>query len=128
MLGFLADVVVFVHVAYVGFVVVGLFLIFLGRLLRWNWVRNFWFRAIHVTMIGIVVVEALFGITCPLTTWENRLREMNGETAYQGSFIETEFSALDKENEVLLLASLALGLLSALPHPPRSNRLLSHCG
>jgi hypothetical protein len=36
---FLADVVVALHVAYVGFVVVGLLLILLGLPLRWSWGR-----------------------------------------------------------------------------------------
>jgi hypothetical protein len=38
-------------------------------------------------MIGIVVVEALLGITCPLTTWENQLRHAAGETARAESFV-----------------------------------------
>ena len=50
-----------------------------GVCLRWSWVRNFWFRAIHLLLIGIVVVESLCSINCPLTDWENRLREASGE-------------------------------------------------
>ncbi len=63
----LADLIVVFHAAYVSFVVFGLVAILIGAALRWEWVRNFWFRASHLTMIGIVVLEALFGITCPLT-------------------------------------------------------------
>lgn len=83
----LADVVVFAHFAYVGFVVFGLLLVLLGIVLRWRWTRNFWFRAAHLTMIGIVVFEALAGITCPLTTWENHLRRHAGETTSDGAFV-----------------------------------------
>ncbi|MEX1042544.1 MAG: DUF2784 domain-containing protein [Pirellulaceae bacterium] len=83
----LADVVVVVHFAYVAFVIFGLVLTLVGWLLRWNWVRNFWFRAIHLTMIGIVVFEAWMGIVCPLTTWEHNLRAWAGQTSHDGAFI-----------------------------------------
>jgi hypothetical protein len=83
----LADLVVVLHFAYVGFVVFGLLLVLLGVLLHWKWTRNFWFRAAHLAMIGIVVIEALVGITCPLTTWENALRTRAGETSGEGAFI-----------------------------------------
>jgi hypothetical protein len=83
----LADAIVVFHAAYVSFVVFGLALILLGITFRWGWVRNFWFRALHLAAIGIVVVEALVGVTCPLTDWEQRLREMAGEGGYTGDFI-----------------------------------------
>jgi hypothetical protein len=84
-----ADVVVAAHVAYVAFVVLGLAAIWWGILRNRPWVRNFWFRIVHLTMIVIVVGEAWAGIVCPLTTWENALREKAGQTAYQGDFIAT---------------------------------------
>ncbi len=71
----LADFIVVFHAMYFSFVVFGLVLILLGIAFRWGWVRNFWFRALHLTTIGIVVLEALVGMTCPLTDWEQRLRE-----------------------------------------------------
>jgi hypothetical protein len=83
----LADLIVVFHAAYVSFVVFGLVAILIGAMLRWQWVRNFWFRATHLTAIGIVVLEALFGITCPLTGWEKRLRLAAGEESYSGDFI-----------------------------------------
>ncbi|MBC8351903.1 MAG: DUF2784 domain-containing protein [Planctomycetes bacterium] len=84
---FLADVVVFVHAAYVCFVIFGLGAILLGCAFRWRWIRSFWFRVVHLGTIGIVVVESLFGITCPLTTLEHSLRLAAGETARGESFI-----------------------------------------
>jgi hypothetical protein len=83
----LADLVVAAHFAYVSFVVVGLAAILLGGWRKWRWVRNFWFRLIHFLMIAIVVLESLAGIVCPLTDWEDALREKAGETVKQGSFI-----------------------------------------
>jgi len=83
----LADAVVTIHAMYVSFIVIGLFLILVGRACHWSWVRNFWFRVVHLTMMGIVVVESLLGITCPLTTWEYRLRQAAHEPIDGGSFI-----------------------------------------
>lgn len=83
----LADVVVLAHFAYVAFVVLGLLLVLLGWVLKWQWTRNFWFRAAHLTMIAIVVTEALLGITCPLTTWEHQLRVNAGESPQDGAFV-----------------------------------------
>jgi hypothetical protein len=82
-----ADLVVVLHAAYVGFVLLGLLAILAGIVFRWQWIRGFWFRAIHLTMIGIVVLEALFGITCPLTTWEHQLRVAAGDDVQSGSFV-----------------------------------------
>ena len=83
----LADLIVVFHASYVSFVVFGLVAILIGAVLRWKWVRNFWFRMTHLAAIGIVVLEALFGITCPLTDWEQRLRTSAGEESYSGDFL-----------------------------------------
>lgn len=88
-----ADVVVVAHVAYVLFVIFGLLLTVIGALAGWKWVRNPWFRGIHLTMIGIVVFETWVGITCPLSVWEWQLREWAGEATYRGDFIA---NALDQ--------------------------------
>ena len=84
---FLADAVVVVHFAYVAFVILAFGAIVLGWARRWQWVRNFWFRTIHFLMIAVVVVESLCGVLCPLTDWEDRLRELGGEANQPGSFI-----------------------------------------
>jgi hypothetical protein len=83
----LADVVVVLHAAYIAFVVFGLIAILTGIVMRWRWVRNFWFRIVHLAAIGVVVVQALAGVLCPLTTLENYLRTRAGEATYVGSFI-----------------------------------------
>ena len=83
----LADGVLVTHIAYVGFVVIGLVLILLGGFRGWSWVRNRWFRYAHLAAIGLVVVQAWLGIVCPLTTLEMHLREKAGDATYQGTFI-----------------------------------------
>ncbi|MBI5683671.1 MAG: DUF2784 domain-containing protein [Verrucomicrobia bacterium] len=85
----LADAVLVVHFAYVAFVVVGLLMIWVGYFLRWSFVRNFWFRLAHLCCMGVVVMESVFGMTCPLTTWEMKLRLLaSSGQYYQGSFIQ----------------------------------------
>jgi hypothetical protein len=84
---YLADAVVVFHATYIGFVIFGLLAILVGALLRWKWVRNFWFRTIHFLMILVVVVQALLGVICPLTTLENYWRGKGGGDVYTGSFI-----------------------------------------
>src|SRR5262249_3447668 len=41
----------------------------------------------HLLAIAIVALEAAMGWTCPLTRWENQLRELAGETTHSGSFM-----------------------------------------
>lgn len=82
-----ADVLLFSHVLFVAFVLVGLILIPVGRFLSWSWVRNPWFRSAHLTGIGVVVLQSWLGVTCPLTLWEMELRSKAGDAVYAGSFI-----------------------------------------
>lgn len=82
-----ADAVLLLHVLFVVFVVAGLLLILAGRLASWDWVRNWWFRVIHLGAIGIVVLQAWLGVICPLTRLEMYLRDKAGDTTYAGSFV-----------------------------------------
>jgi len=70
----MADLIVVVHFAIVLFIVGGLLAVWAGAALGWRWVRNPWFRYLHLAAIGYVAVEALLGIACPLTAWEDLLR------------------------------------------------------
>lgn len=85
--GVLAELCFLVHAVYFCFVVFGLVAILVGIAFRWKWVRNPWFRSIHLGMISIVVAEALAGIKCPLTVWEQQLRKAAGQVAYTGDFM-----------------------------------------
>ena len=83
-----ADAILVTHALFVAFVVLSLILIFVGKFLSWQWIRNPWLRIIHLLGVGIVVLQSWFGIICPLTIWEMGLRSKAGETIYQGSFIK----------------------------------------
>jgi len=82
-----ADLVLVTHVAYVAFVVIGLLLILLGGFCGWKWIRNPWWRVLHLAAIGLVAAEAWLGITCPLTTLEMNLRQSAGDATYGDDFI-----------------------------------------
>jgi multisubunit Na+/H+ antiporter MnhB subunit len=82
-----ADAILLLHALFVGFVVVGLVLILVGKARAWSWVRNPWFRVAHLVAIGVVVLQSWFGVICPLTTLETTLRSRAGEAAYAGSFV-----------------------------------------
>ena len=82
-----ADAVLLFHTLFVAFVVFGLLLIVVGGALSWQWVRNRTFRILHLAAIGVVVIQAWFGMICPLTTVEMWLRSRAGDAVYQGSFI-----------------------------------------
>jgi hypothetical protein len=70
----LADVLLVVHFAIAAFIVGGLILVWVGAALGWRWIRNSWFRYLHVAAIAFVAGEALLGVACPLTLWEDLLR------------------------------------------------------
>ena len=74
----LADLVVVVHVAFVGFVV-------LGGLLVLRWPAVAWLH-LPAAIWGAWIEVA--GWICPLTPLENRLRARAGEAGYQTSFVE----------------------------------------
>lgn len=82
-----ADAILVFHVAFVAFVVLGLIAVFIGQWRAWGWVRNYRFRLMHLLAIGVVVLQSWFGVICPLTSWEQRLREAAGAETYSGSFI-----------------------------------------
>ena len=70
----LADIIAIIHLGYVIYVILGFILILAGIFLKWKWIRNLWFRMIHLGAIVGVALEALLGMNCPLTVLEFSLR------------------------------------------------------
>jgi len=106
--GLLADLVLVAHLAFVGFVVFGGFLV-----LRWR--RLAWIH-VPVALWGAAIVVT--GFTCPLTPLENRLQQLGGRAGYQGGFIEHYITAviypagLTRQTQIVLgTAVLALNLI-----------------
>jgi hypothetical protein len=69
-----ADALLVLHFLIAGFIVAGLVLVWVGAQARWGWIRNPWFRYLHLAAIVFVAAEALLGQACPLTLWEDLLR------------------------------------------------------
>jgi len=82
-----ADIILFLHLLVIVFNVFGLVLIFVGNVLNWHWIRNPWFRLIHLLTIVVVVLLSWLNFICPLTSIEMVLRTRAGDTTYSGSFI-----------------------------------------
>jgi len=84
----LADAILILHAAIVLFVVGALPLIWIGRLLKWQFVSNFSFRITHLVLIGFVAAQSALGAVCPLTIWESALRAKAGtDPRYAEGFI-----------------------------------------
>jgi hypothetical protein len=109
----------------VSFVVFGQLAIWAGVLWRWQWIRNPWFRWIHLAMMTIVGLEAVFGLTCPLTRWEADLREMAGQEVQGESFLGRLLHNLifvDLPSSVITSIHIAFALLvigTFVVFPPR---------
>jgi Protein of Unknown function (DUF2784) len=120
----LADVVLVLHFAYVLFVVGGLIAIWIGYALGWRWVRNRWFRVLHFAAIGLVAIEAVVGVFCPLTVLEDWLRP-GGQSG--GSFVQRWVHALLFYDwpfwvfNALYLSFAAIVALSYVLLPPTRN-------
>jgi polyferredoxin len=84
----LADTVLVLHLAVVLFVVLGFLYVLLGNWRHWPGANALWFRVLHLVAIGIVVIEAWIGATCPLTSFEHWLRIQAGEVGYAHGFIQ----------------------------------------
>ncbi len=82
-----ADLILVLHFVYIGFIVGGQALIFIGGWRRWSWVRHRAFRWAHLAAIAIVTAEAWLGWPCPLTVWEDALRHAAGQPGYRRSFL-----------------------------------------
>ncbi|MCC7081101.1 MAG: DUF2784 family protein [Burkholderiales bacterium] len=70
----LADLVLVLHFALAVFIAAGVACVWLGAALGWRWVRARTFRIAHLAAMAFVAAQAVLGITCPLTVWEDALR------------------------------------------------------
>lgn len=113
----LANAVLIAHVGVVFFIIGALLLTLVGAAYKWHWVKNFWFRALHLAGIGYIAMEAWLGIVCPLTTLELWLRGRAGQAVYEGDFIAHWLRQLmfyEAPPWVFIAAYSAFGLLVAL--------------
>lgn len=83
----LADAILLLHFAIVLYITLGLPAIWLGAACGWQWVRRFWFRVTHLAAIVFVALEALSGVWCPLTVWEDALRGSTNELSFVARWV-----------------------------------------
>lgn len=75
MLEAFALAVLAVHLGVIAFNVGGLVVVPLGAWRGWRWVRIFWWRAVHLALLFVVALQALFGRACFLTLWQAALEQ-----------------------------------------------------
>lgn len=80
----LADLVLITHFAIAAFLVLGMVFIPLGAYRHWAWVRSRRLRQIHLGLMLLIAIEALFHMTCPLTTLEAYLRNSTAPESFWG--------------------------------------------
>lgn len=127
----MANLILISHIAYVAFVVVGLLAILAGKYFDWHWVRNPWFRMAHFVAMGLVAVETIIGMTCPLTAWENYFRQLAGQQVVEGDILvawlrNLIFLPIPDTHwvfKVLYLGFLALIVLTLVLVPPNWKKL-----
>ena len=120
----LADLVLVAHFAFVLFVVGALGAVWIGAAAGWRWVRNYWFRISHLAAICAVAAESIFGITCPLTLWEDALRGTPGRTSFLAAWVHRVLFYSFPES-VFTIAYLSFALAVAITWwrvPPRRPR------
>lgn len=77
----LADTVLILHALLVFFVIAVVPFVWIGYFRGWRVVKNAYLRTGHLFLIGYIVAESVFGVTCPLTKWEDALRVSSGTHA-----------------------------------------------
>ncbi|MDP2811389.1 MAG: DUF2784 domain-containing protein [Rhodocyclaceae bacterium] len=119
---YLADAVLFLHLAFILFVVLGAFL-------AWHFPRLAW---LHLPMATWGAIVEIAGYTCPLTPLENYLRQMGGDAGYHGGFIEHYLmpviypEALTREVQIALGVGVIVLNIAAYAARPRPGRRIEH--
>ena len=73
-----ADLLVLLHLAFIVFVVAGGLAVF----------KCLWMVYLHLPAVGWGAIVEYKGWVCPLTPWENSLRQLAGQEGYSEGFIE----------------------------------------
>ena len=121
----LADTVLVLHFLVAAFIVLGLVLVWIGAAVGteagWSWVRNPWFRYAHLAAIAFVALEALAGLMCPLTVWEDALRGGARPDSFVGRWVQRllYYSAPEWVFTAAYCAWAAASLLTLRLVPPR---------
>ena len=80
----ISDAVLVFHFIIIIFISTGFFLVPIGYKMKWLWLSNLKLRSLHLGLICFVTIEAIIGMTCPLTIIEN----IFNQNKYSQSFIK----------------------------------------
>ena len=69
-----SEIVLLLHFSIFLFMIFSFILIPFGYFQKWEWVKNIYFRSIHLILMGFILIETILGFMCPLTILENFLR------------------------------------------------------
>jgi len=127
----MADALLIVHFLFIIFVVGGQACIVTGYFRRWHWVRHRVFRVCHILAIAFVASQTWASRLCPLTIWENALRDSADEQPYAGTFVQHWIGTLIYYDAPMWFFTLIYSLFGAVvllswiwikPEKGRSNK------
>ena len=73
-----ADLLLVLHLGFICFVLAGGLLV-----LKWRWLA-----ILHLPAVAWGALVEIQGWLCPLTPWEQQLRQAAGQAGYRGGFVE----------------------------------------
>ena len=83
-----ATSVLALHLAIIAFNVAGCVLVPIGAWRGWRWVREFWWRLVHLLSLAVVAAQALSGRACFLTIWQGGVSDASHVQPLIASWIE----------------------------------------
>ena len=101
-----ADLLLIVHLAFVGFVLFGAVLV-----ARWRKLMPW-----HIAAVLWGVLTEFIGVVCPLTPLEVNLRQLSGEAGYRGDFIEHYIVSALYPSGLTRALQIWLGFIALLPN------------
>ena len=100
----LANLVFLVHLAFILFVM-------LGGIAVWRFPKLAW---LHLPAVAWGALVEFAGWICPLTPWEQELRQLAGEQGYSGGYVEHYLLPLVYPAGLTREIQIGLGLLVLL--------------
>ena len=83
----IAEVLLLIHFGLAAFISAGFFIIPLGYRIGWNWIKKRNLRLLHLFLMGVITIETIVGLTCPLTVLENMFRDVDYSMSFMSYWI-----------------------------------------
>ena len=85
----MADFILIIHFVIVIYIASWILLIPIAYKINWDIFKNKNLRLIHIILLFFVSLESIFGLTCPLTSIENYLRNIVNTKTFISYWLET---------------------------------------